>query len=58
MTEWQITQGSVHGVEIGNEVAFDESFLPELYDKLPAITEEILSDMMAVPPVPSAMNSH
>lgn len=47
----------VYGVEIGNEVAFDESLSPELYEKLPAIAEEIIADMMAVLPVPSAMNS-
>jgi hydrogenase maturation protease len=39
---------AVYGVEIGNEVAFDESLSPELYEKLPAIAEEIIDDMDAV----------
>jgi hypothetical protein len=38
----------VYGVEIGNEVAFDESLSPELYEKLPAIAEEIIDDMNVV----------
>ena len=39
---------AVYGVEIGSEVAFDESLSPELNEKLPAITEEIIDDMTAV----------
>jgi hydrogenase maturation protease len=39
---------AVYGVEIGNEVAFDESLSPELYEKLPAIAGEITDDMNAV----------
>ena len=39
---------AVYGVEIGSEVAFDESLSPELNGKLPAITEEIIDDMTAV----------
>jgi hydrogenase maturation protease len=39
---------AVYGVEIGREVAFDESLSPELNEKLPAITEEIIDDMTAV----------
>ncbi|TRZ52855.1 hypothetical protein D4S03_02740, partial [bacterium] len=38
----------VYGVEIGNEVAFDESLSPELNEKLPAIAEEIICDMTAI----------
>jgi hydrogenase maturation protease len=45
---------AVYGVEIGNEVAFDESLSPELYEKLPAIAEEIIGDMMAILPSLSA----
>ena len=39
---------AVYGVEIGSEVAFDESLSPELNEKLPAITEEIIDNMTAV----------
>jgi len=39
---------AVYGVEIGNEVAFDESLSPELYEKLPTIAEEIINDINAV----------
>ena len=45
---------AVYGVEIGNEVAFDESLSPELYEKLPAIAAEIIGDMAIVLPSLSA----
>ena len=45
---------AVYGVEIGDEVAFDESLSPEIYEKLPAIAEEITADMMALLPSLSA----
>lgn len=45
---------AVYGVEIGNEVAFDESLSPELCEKLPAIAAEITADMMALLPSLSA----
>ena len=41
---------AVYGVEIGREVAFDESLSPELSRKLPAIAEEIMADMTAILP--------
>ncbi len=49
---------AVYGVEIGTEVAFDENLSTELNGKLPAIAEEIITDMMAILPVPSVINSH
>jgi hypothetical protein len=41
---------AVYGIDIGSDVAFDESLSPELNEKLPAIAEEIICDMTAVLP--------
>jgi hydrogenase maturation protease len=45
---------AVYGVEIGNEVTFDERISPELDERLPAIAEEIIGRMMTILPALSA----
>jgi hydrogenase maturation protease len=47
--------GAVYGIEIGSEVAFGEDISPALSEKLPAIAEEIIADMISVLPALSAL---
>ena len=39
---------AVYGVEIGSEVAFDESLSQGLHEKIPAIAAELIDDMTAI----------